>query len=82
MGQEIDAMQASLAKLTYEIKLVPGEKLHLPQALVESVGAGEWLITIEPVPPTWSHRQVRRHSAFLNGYSPDDEGLYDDYPSR
>jgi hypothetical protein len=22
---------------------------------------------------------VRRHSAFLNGYVPEDEGLYDDY---
>jgi hypothetical protein len=23
--------------------------------------------------------KVRNHSAFLNGYAPEDEGLYDDY---
>ncbi|MBD1997937.1 hypothetical protein H6G00_15100 [Leptolyngbya sp. FACHB-541] len=25
---------------------------------------------------------VRIHDAFLSGYSPEDEGLYDDYPAR
>lgn len=25
---------------------------------------------------------IRNHQAFLNGYSPEDEGLYDDYPTR
>ncbi|MDJ0579675.1 hypothetical protein [Crocosphaera sp.] len=25
---------------------------------------------------------TRNHQAFLNGYSPEDEGLYDDYPTR
>ena len=23
--------------------------------------------------------EIRNHSAFLNGYAPEDEGLYDDY---
>ena len=23
---------------------------------------------------------IRNHKAFLNGYAPEDEGLYDDYP--
>jgi hypothetical protein len=25
---------------------------------------------------------IRDHSAFLNGYAPEDEGLYDDAPAR
>jgi antitoxin (DNA-binding transcriptional repressor) of toxin-antitoxin stability system len=25
---------------------------------------------------------MRNHDAFLNGYAPEDEGLYDDYPTR
>lgn len=25
---------------------------------------------------------IRSHSAFLNSYAPEDEGLYDDYPPR
>jgi len=25
---------------------------------------------------------VRQHDAFLNSYAPEDEGLYDDYPTR
>lgn len=24
--------------------------------------------------------KIRNHHAFLNGYAPEDEGLYDDYP--
>ncbi len=75
-------MPAPLTKFTFEIKLVAGEELHLPQDLVDSVGPGNWLISIEPIPPDLSHGPVRRHAALLNGYSPEDEGLYDDYPSR
>ena len=25
---------------------------------------------------------IRNHSAFLNGYAPEDEGLYDDYSTK
>ncbi|MEQ8962640.1 MAG: hypothetical protein RLP02_32810 [Coleofasciculus sp. C2-GNP5-27] len=37
-----------MIKLTYEIELQTGEPLTLPDSLVESIGAGRWLITIEP----------------------------------
>jgi hypothetical protein len=40
-------MKSSLVNLTYEIELQPGETLTLPQSLVEQVGAGSWIITIQ-----------------------------------
>ena len=70
-------MKDQLKHVAVEIELQPGEKLTLPPAVIDSVGAGRWLVTIEPagVAPT------RGHGAFLNGYAAEDEGLYDDAPS-
>jgi hypothetical protein len=70
-------MKQEPSQLTFTVELAPGEKLTLPHALVESVGPGRWLLTVRPwtgapMPP------VRCHDAFLNGYAPEDEGLYDD----
>jgi len=76
-------MLSKLIKLTYEIELQIGEQLALPDSLVESIGAGRWLITIEPFTDEEKTQVViRQHDAFLNGYAPEDEGLYDDYPTR
>ena len=75
-------MKSNLTNLTYEIELQPGEKLTLPESLVESVGAGRWLITIEPLATAPSATPIRDHRAFLNSYAPEDEGLYDDYSTR
>jgi len=69
-------MRAQALELTYEVELGPGEKLTLPRGLVDSVGPGRWVITVQPLPvgsPT------RDHAAFLHSYGPEDEGLYDDY---
>ena len=74
-------MKSNLINLTYEVELQPGEKLALPKSLVESVSAGHWLITIQPLTPA-TPPPIRDHSAFLNSYAPEDEELYDDYPSR
>ena len=75
-------MKSNLVNLTYEIELQPGEKLILPESLIDSVGTGRWVIIIRPLltptPPT----SPRDHRAFLNSYAPEDEGLYDDYPPR
>jgi hypothetical protein len=68
-------MENSLVNLTYEIELEPGEKLTLPASLTAHVGAGRWLITIQPLVAP-----IRSHSAFLSSYAPEDEELYDDYP--
>jgi hypothetical protein len=74
-------MKSSLVNLTYRIELLPGEKLHLPEARVESVGEGRWVITVQPVTGS-SHTPVRSHAGFLHGYAPEDEGLYDADPTQ
>ena len=42
----------------------PSEELE-PESLLPADGS------------EWPDAQIRDHSAFLNGYSPEDEGLYD-----
>ena len=69
------------SEITFSVDLAPGERLSLPQSIVETIGPGRWQIHISPAgnrpDPT------RGHGAFLNGYSPEDEGLYDDVrPAR
>ena len=71
-------MQNQVIRLTYEIELQRGETLRLPEELVASIGPGRWRLTVQPV--RW--RPTRSHIAFLNGYAPEDEGLYDAYPAR
>lgn len=71
-------MDQKIISLSYEVELKPGEKLTLPPSLLADIGEGRWLITIQQQPKTL----VRSHDAFLNGYAPEDEGLYDDYPNR
>jgi len=70
-------MKNSPVNLTYEIELEPGEKLTLPASLIDQVGVGRWLITIQPLAAP-----IRSHSAFLSSYAPEDEGLYDEYPRK
>ncbi|MEW6498274.1 MAG: hypothetical protein AB1589_38110 [Cyanobacteriota bacterium] len=72
-------MKSQLINLTYEIELQPGEKLTIPESLVESVGAGRWIISIQPI--STAPVITRNHDAFLKGYASEDEGLYDDYPT-
>jgi hypothetical protein len=67
--------------VTYEIELEPGEKLELPASLVGTIGPGRWLISVEQVAPQ-DASSLRDHSAFLNSYVPEDDGLYDASPGR
>lgn len=73
-------MTSHLVQVQYEVELGPGEQLTLPASLVDTLGEGRWLITIQPA--TEAGVSLRRHSAFLESYAPEDEGLYDDYPAR
>jgi hypothetical protein len=73
-------MNSKVLNLTYEVELQAGEKLALPDSLLASIGAGRWVVTIQPVKPEDSMAMLD-HTAFLNGYDPEDEGLYDDYPT-
>jgi len=72
-------MRSQLLNLTYEIELQPGDTFKLPPLLLETLRAGRWLITIQPAHEQDQSRQLLKHSAFLNSYALEDEGLYDDY---
>lgn len=72
-------MKSQPIKLTYEIDLQPGERLVLPPELTASIGAGRWLVTIQPVSSSLTPLPTRNHNAFLKSYAPEDDGLYDDY---
>jgi hypothetical protein len=74
-------MNAKLVNLTYEVELQAGEILTLPISLTKNIGAGRWLVTIAPATEGTSD-YPRSHDAFLNGYAPEDEGLYDDHSAR
>jgi hypothetical protein len=67
-------MKSQLLQLAFEIELQEGEKLILPDSMVEGIGKGKWLITIQPKSPVAD----RSHDAFLKSYASEDEGLYDD----
>lgn len=73
-------MKESLLNLAFEVELKPGERLMLPERLIQSVKEGRWIIIIQPATP--APIAIRDHTAFLMSYAPEDEGLYDDYPSR
>jgi hypothetical protein len=80
-------MNGKVLNLSYEVELQTGERLSferlsLPDSLLDSIGVGRWLVTIQPLAETSETQFIRNHQAFLNGYAPEDEGLYDDYPSR
>ena len=66
--------------LIFELELQPGEKLTLPPAVVDRIGSGRWVVTIQPASTTQT--PVRDHTAFLRSYAPEDEGLYDDCAAR
>lgn len=72
-------MQSKLTEITYEIELQPGEVLSLPKDAAEILGPGNWLISIRPADQASYNGPLRDHTAFLNSYASEDEGLYDDY---
>jgi hypothetical protein len=72
-------MQQS-APLSVAIDVHPGDRLVLPDSVVDSITPGRWLVTISPI-EVGSRSSLRDHTAFLRSYAPEDEGLYDDFPS-
>lgn len=66
--------------LTFRIRVLEDEQFTLPPALIESIGPGEWLITVQPLQPRFDESQ-RDHAAFLNSYALEDDLLYADLAS-
>jgi hypothetical protein len=75
-------MNPQRVNLCCEIELQTGEKLALPDEIVDRIGAGRWLISIVSIVETANLPTTRYHDAFLNSYTSEDEGLYDDYSAR
>lgn len=72
-------MKAQLERLTFNVEVGRGEKLTLPATLIDSIGEGRWTVTVQPADDM---EAARDHRAFLDSYSTDDEGLYDDCQGR
>jgi len=66
--------------MSYEIELGPGERLALPEELIASIPPGTWILSLRPKDAAGDETE-RDRSAFLSGYAPEDEGLYDDAPA-
>ena len=72
-------MESKFSELTHDIQLQPGESLSLPEDAAGIIGPGHWIVSIRPAEDVRRHGPIRKHSALMNSYSPEDEGLYDDY---
>ena len=66
-------MKSQLLQLAFEIELQDGEKFTIPSSIIEGIGKGKWLITIQPKSETKTGD--RAHDVFLKSYSSEDEGL-------
>lgn len=75
-------MKSQPIKLTYRIQINEDESFTLPKSLLNIIGAGDWLVTIEKINPDTNSNPIQEHQAFLNGYDPMDEELYDNYPAK
>jgi len=75
-------MQANVTQFSFSVELQPGEKLSLPQAVVDTIGPGRWHVSICTLEDNGKDEPIRDHSAFLDSYGPEDEGLYDDFAAR
>ncbi|MGB3200927.1 MAG: hypothetical protein WBA99_08490 [Nodosilinea sp.] len=71
-------MKSQLLSLSCEIELQPGETFALPPDWMSVLGAGRWKVTIEPLVDEEPASPPRDHTAFLNSYATEDEGIYDD----
>jgi hypothetical protein len=81
-SSDIVDWEPAMTQLNFDVELLPGETLTLPESVANRVGPGRWRIIIVPLKEEVATSAVRGHTAFLNGYAPEDEGLYDDYPAR
>jgi hypothetical protein len=41
-------MKNQLLKLAFEVEIEEGEQLTLPSSIVQGIGKGKWVITIQP----------------------------------
>ena len=68
-------MKVETLQRKYRVQLDESDRPHLPEPLREVLAEGDWLVTVESAP---DDDAIRNYDAFLQSYSDDDEGLYDD----
>ncbi len=61
--------------IEFETTIDKNGLIALPQKYQQEFNSDEQ-VTVIIIKP----QEIRDHSAFLNGYSEEDEGLYDEYP--
>lgn len=64
-------MKSQESYLSFEVQLGEGQKLDLPESIIKKLDEGKWLARIQP------SSSIPDRDAFLKGYAPEDEGLYD-----
>jgi hypothetical protein len=65
-------MLTLIEQINQKLPQAPEELLQKVLLILDSVDSHEELSELEP-------DKIKNHNAFLNGYAPEDEGLYDDY---
>jgi hypothetical protein len=65
-------MPTLVEQISQKLPQAPESLLQEVLVILDSVGNNEESSELET-------DKIRNHSAFLNGYAPEDEGLYDDY---
>jgi hypothetical protein len=65
-------MPTLIEQISQKLPQAPESLLQQVLVILDSVGNHEESSELET-------DKIRNHSAFLNGYAPEDEGLYDDY---
>jgi hypothetical protein len=65
-------MHTLIEQISQKLPQAPESVLREVLGILDSVDSQKGLSEVKP-------SDIRDHSAFLNGYSPEDEGLYDDY---
>lgn len=71
-------MEPAHGEIACTVDIKPGKKLTLPESLVEGVGPGRWVVSVQLCEAPVASSGNRLHDASLKGYAPQDEGLYDD----
>jgi hypothetical protein len=61
-----------IEQISQKLPQAPESLLQEVLVILDSVGNNEESSELKT-------DKIRNHSAFLNGYAPEDEGLYDDY---
>jgi hypothetical protein len=70
--QRLHIMHTLIEQISQKLPQAPESVLREVLGILDSVDSQKESSEVKP-------SDIRDHSAFVNGYAPEDEGLYDDY---